>query len=362
MKSSLEATYLYKAYLPKGELKISACGTKFLEKNSDKEITEDIKFAVKNISLELKRKQILSILGENGSGKSTLLKMLAGLIEPDAGKIFIDKEVLLGPEIKLVAGHPKIKLIHQDYHLFPNISLADNILYPLRQYTKENQQQKLEELVDLVNLEEVSHKIPRNASGGEQQRAAIAMAIAAEPSFLLLDEPFANLDVFNKNELLSHFRKIVHRTGIGLAFVTHDAQDALAIADKVMIIKDGEILQTGDAETIYSNPINQYVAKITGEANILKKKEVESLFNISISGNRTFGLRSENIKIVYDNTQTDTFKAKVLDSYFLGEYYKIIVSVENLKTKLTIKSNKKFEKESHVSLSIKQADLIAFES
>ena len=160
--------------------------------------------------------------------------------------------------------------------------------------------------------------------------------------------------------LLSYFRKIVNKLGIGLAFVTHDAKDALAIADKVMVIIEGEILQFGEPETIYSNPTSEYVAKITGEINILKKTEIENLFKIKIKAKNNFGLRPENIKIVYDNHESGTLKGQVKEIFFLGEYYRLVVILENYRIKLSLKSNSKVELDSFILLTINQADLIEF--
>jgi iron(III) transport system ATP-binding protein len=249
-------------------------------------------------------------------------------MEPNSGRILYKKENIYGPVKKLVMGHPKIKLIHQNYDLFPNISLKENILYELRHYTKEYQDYKLNELLELVNLQDMGDKLPKQSSGGEQQRTAIAKALATEPDILLLDEPFANLDTFNKNELLHHFRKIVNKYKIGLLFVSHDAKDALAVADKVIVIKDGKIIQADNPYTIYNNPVSEYVAQITGEYIKLRPKDVELLLSKNCNKKKKYGIRPQHILL--SHTAKDGFKmAKLRDYFYMGEYYKYNLELES---------------------------------
>jgi ABC-type sugar transport system ATPase subunit len=318
----LKVENLYKSYPPKGEIGISGCGTKFIEKSTGNEqpITD---FAVNNISFTLKKNEILAILGENGSGKSTLLKMIAGLLEADSGKIILNNVLIGGPSTKLVAGHENIRLIHQNYNLFPNISLADNILYAMRFFTKEYQEQKLEELLDICNLESISHKFPRETSGGEQQRTAIAAALATNIDLLLLDEPFSNLDVFNKTELKEYIRKISKRMGVSIVFVTHDAHDALSVSTRTAVIRKGQFLQMDEPKQIYTHPNSNYVANISGSFNLLKINSLKEI--IAIESKKSYGIHPEDLSI--GNEADHDLSGALKSCVFYGAYYSLTVEV-----------------------------------
>ena len=152
----------------------------------------DNQAVVNGISFSLEEGRILSILGESGSGKTTLLHLIAGLYEPDSGVLLLDNKRITPPSEKLIAGHPDIKLVRQDYGLFPNISIRANIAYELRYYEESYKQQRVDKLLSVSGLIHVQHHLPRQVSGGEQQRAVIVKAIAEEPKLLLLDEPFSH--------------------------------------------------------------------------------------------------------------------------------------------------------------------------
>ena len=318
----LKIENLYKSYLPKGELSISGCGTTIVEKYVDNS-KFDNQFSVNDISISLKKNEILAILGENGSGKSTLLKLIAGLLQPDFGKITLNHKLVGGPETKLVAGHENIKLIHQNYNLFPNISLADNICYAMRFFSASYQAQKLAELLDVCDLKEISHKLPRETSGGEQQRTAIAAALSTNIDLLLLDEPFSNLDVFTKEGLKEYIRRISRRMGVSIIFVTHDAQDALSVATEVAVIRKGKILQIDTPQNIYHKPLSDYVAGITGIFNSLNTRLLKQIY--TVNSHTTYGIRPENIWL--SNEADYSFVGVVKHCTFHGSYYTIIVEV-----------------------------------
>jgi iron(III) transport system ATP-binding protein len=353
----LKIENLYKSYLPKGQISISGCGTSLVEKHVDNS-EFDQQFAVNNICISLKKNEILAILGENGSGKSTLLKLLAGLLEPDYGTITLNHKIVSGPSSKLVAGHENIKLIHQNYNLFPNISLADNILYAMRFFTEDYQQKKLEELLSVCSLTEISHKLPREVSGGEQQRTAIAAALATNIDLLLLDEPFSNLDIFNKSELRKYILKISKRYGLSVVFVTHDAHDALSIADYTSVIKNGIILQTTSPENIYQKPINEYVAGITGGINVFTNRQLSSFLKINLlakSGTK-FGVRPEKVSLNVNEKMLSS-KAIVKELYYHGSQYELVLEIDS-KYKLKTVSEYPFEKGSEISFGFYQQNLI----
>lgn len=212
------------------------------------------------VSFAMEVGETLAIVGESGSGKTTLLRMLACLLEQDAGEIYLNEASLLPFVQHLVKGHPQVKLVAQDYQLFPNLSLRENIIYALRFYKTDFQQQRVDELIQGFGLAEVQHQIPKRVSGGEQQRTSIARAIAEEPELLLLDEPFSHLDSLNKQKLKMYLKEVVEKEKITCILVTHDLLDALTFANRIGVMKQGKLVQIGSFAELLHNPIEPYVS------------------------------------------------------------------------------------------------------
>ncbi len=280
----------------------------------------DNQAVVNGISFSLEEGRILSILGESGSGKTTLLHLIAGLYEPDSGVLLLDNKRITPPSEKLIAGHPDIKLVRQDYGLFPNISIRANIAYELRYYEESYKQQRVDKLLSVSGLIHVQHHLPRQVSGGEQQRAVIAKAIAEEPKLLLLDEPFSHLDTVNKNRIKNELLQLIKQENVACIFVTHDVEDAYGIADELLIMRKGEILQIGEPETIYRNPINQYVAEITGSVNILSEAQRSILGEKEIIPSF---LRPE--QIIFNSSSS--CQGIIEEVRFLGTYYEMTIKI-----------------------------------
>lgn len=314
----LAARNIYKSYLPKGELKISACGTGIVKNNNIS--AHEASQALSNVSIKLFKGEIISVLGANGSGKSTLLKTLSGLSEPDSGSVTYNGVPVYGPVKKLVAGHPNIKLIHQNYNLFPNISLAENIKHVIRFLPAKVQEKKLQHLLQVCGLKKVKDKLPKEVSGGEQQRTAIAAALAAEADVLLLDEPFANLDTFTKFEIKHYIQEINKNFHTTVLLVTHDPTDALAIAQKVYILKKGKILEHGTPEQVYQYPKHAYTAQITGGCSLLSSTEMLEIKNYTghnLHEGSHYLVRPEQISIL----KNPEGKWQLVQLWFTGKTY-----------------------------------------
>lgn len=294
--------------------------------------------AVRNVSLTLEPGRIMALVGASGSGKSTLLNLLAGLADADAGEVRLDGERLPGPSDVLVAGHPAIRLVPQEYQLMPNVSVRDNIAYALRFFEKSYRDFRVNELLKLCRLTDVQDRIPRHVSGGEKQRTAIARAIAEKPSdggtvVLLLDEPFSHLDLPNRVivrdllfDLVRHEdtgSSIIRTSATSCLLVTHDATDALSIADTLGILRDGRLIQLGSPVAVYHQPLTAYAALMTGPANILKAKYLP-LFGLAEMANpdELICLRPEQIKLD-DTGVSGTVRAV----YFKGSHYEIDVDI-----------------------------------
>ena len=238
--------------------------------------------AVRNVSLTLEPGRIMGLVGASGSGKSTLLNLLAGLIDADAGAVRLNGDRVPGPGEVLVAGHPQIRLVHQDYQLMPNVSIRENISYALRFSEKTYRNARVDELLNRCRLTPVQHRLPRQVSGGEKQRTAIARAIADKPLVLLLDEPFSHLDLPNRLimrdllfDLICHNADVSRQTAC--LFVTHEATDALSLADTLGILCDGKLIQLGTPTEVYRQPKTAYAARLTGSVNILRNKHLLEL-------------------------------------------------------------------------------------
>lgn len=208
---------------------------------------------IRNFSLEVQKGEIVSILGESGSGKSTILRLIAGLEIPEDGQIIIDNNYVVSEEIFILPEKRGIGMVFQDYALFPHMTVAENIMFGLKKVSKSEKDKRVKRMLDLVNLEGYERRYPHELSGGQQQRVAIARAVAPSPSVLLLDEPFSNLDAHLREKIRRELKEIINKMGITSIFVTHDKEDAKSLADKVVILKYGEIINYGYTEKVLDN-------------------------------------------------------------------------------------------------------------
>jgi iron(III) transport system ATP-binding protein len=205
---------------------------------------------VKGFNLEIEKGEIISILGESGSGKSTVLRLIAGLETPRQGliriadKLMVDNNSFVQPEKR------GIGMVFQDYALFPHMTVDKNVKFGLHKTVAAEKDQRLAEVLKLVNLNGFEKRYPHELSGGQQQRVALARALAPRPSLLLLDEPFSNLDRELQLKIRDDLKTILQKAGMTTIFVTHDKEDSQALADRVVIMRNGEIAAIGDPRVI----------------------------------------------------------------------------------------------------------------
>ncbi|MCM3618151.1 ABC transporter ATP-binding protein [Sutcliffiella horikoshii] len=195
-----------------------------------------------HIQVDINKGEIVSILGKSGSGKSTLLRIIAGLENPTAGSMKVDGNVMFDAKTFIVPEKRGIGVVFQDYALFPHMTVAQNIKYGLRKLNRKQKQERLKEMLSLINLAEYGHRYPYELSGGQQQRVALARALAPAPSLLLLDEPFSNLDAHLQEKIRDELKEILKKAQITSIFVTHDFADAKAIADRILYIDEGQLV------------------------------------------------------------------------------------------------------------------------
>lgn len=291
----------------------------------------DKKFELQNISFEIRPDEIICILGESGSGKTTLLRILAGFETVDSGKLFFGDICLASPTIILPAEKRNFGLVFQEYALFPHMNVAKNILYGYKG-KKEESLKVLNELLSKVGLLGFENKYPHELSGGQQQRVALARTLASEPNLILLDEPFSNLDHSLRAEMRDQLKKILQKTGKPSIIVTHDIDDSMSLADRMIILKDGKILQSGSPKEIFNNPVNEYTAKLFGKINLFNSKQLKNIFAIDYPTDAF--VRPFQIEI----TQDENGNAKILEQRFMGTHYELLVSCDELFLTVNCKS------------------------
>ncbi|MDQ3699539.1 MAG: ABC transporter ATP-binding protein, partial [Chloroflexota bacterium] len=223
--------------------------------------------ALEHLTLEVAEGELLFLLGPSGSGKTTTLRLIAGYERPDAGTILFG-----GVPVQDVPAHRRnVGMVFQSYALFPHMTVAQNVAFGLRMRgaSRQERARAVAWALDLVKLPGLEGRFPRELSGGQQQRVALARALAFRPALLLLDEPLANLDRYLRAEMRLELKALQRRLGVTTVFVTHDQEEALALADRVAVLDGGRLQQVGAPASLYTRPQNGFVARFLGEMNLL---------------------------------------------------------------------------------------------
>jgi ABC-type sulfate/molybdate transport systems ATPase subunit len=262
---------------------------------------------IKSISFELEKGKNMAIIGESGCGKSTLLKLVYGLYDLDEGQLFWKDTEVLGPKYNLIPGMDFMKYLAQDFDLMPFITVAENVGKYLSNFYPEQKNERIGELLEIVEMTDYANIKAKNLSGGQMQRVALARVLALEPEVLLLDEPFSHIDNFRKNSLRRKLFGYLKEKQITTIFATHDSSDVLSFADDVLVMKEGKLIEEGNPKSIYNNPKTKYIASLFGDVN-----------EIEIDGKTA---------LVYPNQLMIVEKSKlevvVTNTYFLGSHYLI---------------------------------------
>ncbi|WP_367110397.1 spermidine/putrescine ABC transporter ATP-binding protein PotA [uncultured Psychrobacter sp.] len=221
-----------------------------------------------DINLDIKHGEFITLLGPSGCGKTTLLRLIAGFEQPTAGAIVLDGIQMAG----LPADKRPVNTVFQQYALFPHMSVAQNVAYglKLKKVPKDEIQKRVQEALNMVQLEHLANRRPQDLSGGQQQRVAIARAVINRPKLLLLDEPLSALDHKLRLQMQSELKRLQRELGITFVFVTHDQEEALSMSDRIAVMKDGRFQQIGTPIEIYETPANLFTAKFIGETNLFK--------------------------------------------------------------------------------------------
>jgi iron(III) transport system ATP-binding protein len=225
--------------------------------------------AVANLSLAVAAGEIFVLLGGSGCGKTTTLRLIAGLERPDAGQLWLGGRVVAGQGVWVAPEDRALGMVFQDYALFPHLNIWQNIAFALKAGNRNSKAARVEAMLALVGLSGKANMHPHQLSGGQQQRVALARALAAQPSVILLDEPFSNLDAALRKTMRTDLQQIIKQAGATAVFVTHDQEEAMQIADTIAILSEGRLVQTGKPADLYRYPQTMQTANFLGEANYL---------------------------------------------------------------------------------------------
>ncbi|NII25172.1 ABC transporter ATP-binding protein [Pseudoflavitalea sp. X16] len=288
-------------------------------------------FELKQISFLQEKFQQIAIAGETGSGKSTLLKIIAGLVESDAGQVLFEGKKILGPADKLIPGHPGIVYLSQHFEL-PNNLRVEQVL----EYANLLSDEAAAALYEVCQINHLLKRRTNQLSGGEKQRIALAKLLITSPRLLLLDEPFSNTDMVHKQLLKTIIRDIGAKLRISCMMVSHDPLDTLSWADLILVMKDGAVIQSGTPQEIYQQPTNEYVAGLFGNYNLLNHSLATILLGPAISMKHSAHLFLRPEDLVVSSTQDQGAAAIVKAVLYYGSYYELTVMVG--KHKLFVKT------------------------
>lgn len=265
---------------------------------------------LQNISLNADEGMHIAIIGESGSGKSTLLKLLQGEYDLNQGSIFWKNKQILGPSYNLVVGYSFMKYVAQEFELMPYTTVTENIGSHLSNFFLEEKENRINELLHVVELTEFANTKVQFLSGGQKQRVALAKAIALQPEIILLDEPFSHIDNFKKQSLRRSLFQYLKEQKITCIIATHDKDDVLSFSDKVLVLNNGKMLTTGTPKELYKNPNSPLIASFFGEFNYIPSYGYVYAHQISI-------------------VDKSDFKAEIIQSFFQGKNYLIEAMYHN---------------------------------
>ena len=288
--------------------------------------------AVRGVSLEVEAGSFFTILGPSGCGKSTLLRCVAGLETPDAGHIAIDGQTVFASDkgVETPAVRRPIAMVFQSYAIWPHMTVFDNAAFPLRhgrfQASRPQIELRVMDMLERVGLASVARGWATQLSGGQQQRLALARALLCDPKLLLLDEPLSNLDTTLRVALRAELKSFQRSVGVTTVYVTHDQSEALALADRVAVMADGQLQQLGTPEEVYNTPATAFVAGFIGSANLIPVRDGAAPFGslacaLPTGGQGTLAIRPEHVLVhaTCPEGRPNVFPTTVVACDFLGD-------------------------------------------
>ena len=340
--------------------------------NAQKKYGDNI--IIDNLSLDIKQGEFFTLLGPSGCGKTTLLRMIAGFNSIENGNFYFNEKRIndLDPAKR------NIGMVFQNYAIFPHLTVEQNVEFGLknRKVSKEEIKVETDKFLKLMQIDEYRDRMPERLSGGQQQRVALARALVIKPDVLLMDEPLSNLDAKLRVEMRTAIKEIQNSIGITTVYVTHDQEEAMAVSDRIAVMKDGEIQHLGQPKDIYQRPANLFVATFIGKTNVLNGTLNNSVLKIAgkydvnlnnikdknVKGNVVISIRPEEF-VIDENQAKDGIKAFIDSSVFLGlntHYFAHLESGEKIEIVQESKIDSIIPKGTEVYLKVKQDKINIF--
>ena len=283
--------------------------------------------------------EFITLLGPSGCGKTTMLRLIAGFEKPSSGEIYIGDKLVSSEKAFLPPEKRGIGMVFQSYAVWPHMNVFDNIAYPLKiqKISKNKIEERVNQVLKIVHLEQYKDRFPSELSGGQQQRVALGRALVAQPEILLLDEPLSNLDAKLREEMRYEIKEITKKLKITVIYVTHDQIEAMTMSDRIVLINKGEVQQVAPPQEIYSKPKNMFVANFVGKVDFITGKVEESKILLDNSNNQTLpntssfkgkvvvAIRPENAILSDDGEIT----GKVYSKFYLGDCNDLRVEIGN---------------------------------
>lgn len=323
--------------------------------------------AVNGVSIDIERGKVLTLLGPSGCGKTTTLRSIAGLEDPDGGRITVGDRVMFDGDagVNVAASKRGLGMVFQSYAIWPNMNVFGNAAFPLKirprgaRLSKDKIRERVERVLTTVHLDHLADRPATDLSGGQQQRLALARALVMEPPLLLLDEPLSNLDAKLREEMRFELKRLQRDLQITTVYVTHDQSEALAVSDRIAVMNSGEVEQIGKAREIYNNPATRFVAGFIGKSNFVDGSiagrrgdggyevstpdgalAVSSSLDLPIGHAVAVSIRPEHIEIdenISESTSLGVWRGKVIGRAFLGD--SVEHQLELGKTRLLVQCN-----------------------
>ncbi|MEN8422559.1 ABC transporter ATP-binding protein [Acinetobacter junii] len=332
------------------------------------------RFAVNQASWSAQSGQIICLLGHSGCGKTTMLRLIAGLETPTEGSIQLERKVLWDPYQQVQAEERNIGFVFQDYALFPHLSVLENVMFGLKKIPKHERQSIAENALKHVSMSHHIHSYPHTLSGGEQQRVALARALAPKPHVLLMDEPFSNLDHRLRDQIRQSTIEILKQTSTTTIIVTHDPEEALQIADQIILMHQGKIIQSGTPKQLYFQPKTLFAARYFSDLNEIKTQiqdqQLHTIFgNIAIPKHLTSNneircyFRPHQLRVNRIKTE-NSLVAKIISSNFLGysQLLKLKIEAEDKVLIAYIEYSQHYDQADTVYLSLDLSQCFFYES